>query len=888
MALASGTRLGPYEIQSPLGAGGMGEVYRALDVRLEREVAIKILPAHLSSDSGARQRFEREAKAISGLNHANICTLYDVGHQDGLDFIVMEYLAGETLESRLTRGALPLEQVLQYGAQIARGLEKAHRNGITHRDLKPANIMLTKAGVKLLDFGLATTGAVLATATTVTQAAPLSLTEKGTIVGTFPYMSPEQLQGKELDARSDVFSLGAVLYEMVTGRRAFAGGSQWSVASAILEKEPEQIRTISPVTPAQVDHVIRRCLAKDPEERWQSAGDVARELEWLGESGSSSSLPSHGAAPRQASKGMAWFLWLLCGVLGTSLVAGVLAWQHRNAARQASYYLAVLPFTAHDMAVAPDGRTVAVVGFSEPERRNVLWLYEVGGREERKLADTEGASFPFWSPDGKGLGFFADGKLKKLDIGGGPVQVLCDAPAGRGGTWSRGGVIVFSPSGQLGGGLYRVPVAGGTATRITTPDASRGEDSHRWPMFLPDGKHFLYLGAAVAGPEDPDAIFVGQLDSQEKRFVTKATGNPAYAAPGYLLFCREKTLYEQRFDANALTLSGDAVPLLKDVTYQPRILHNAYSVAGTSVLVAQRGSGVTLSKLVWRDRKGNESGEVGKPGVYGNVALAPDGSAVGLDRTDEENQNTDVWTYDLRRGSTKRLTFDQGIDADPVWSPDGKRILFASSRGGLFQLYLKDADGGEDEKLLPLDASDRADKYPTNWSPDGKHILYERTTEAIGLWTAKMPDLKTAALWNGPKSTKSGQFSPDGKWLAYTSNESGKWEVYVTSFPELRGKWQISNGGGTQPRWRGDGKELFYLGSDGKITAVPVSSGEQFDPGAPVGLFQANAREQIAGSELVSYDVAKDGQRFLINTRMEKEEVQPMMVILDWSVGVEK
>jgi serine/threonine protein kinase len=882
MSLPSGTKLGPYEIQSPLGAGGMGEVYRARDVRLARDVAIKILPAHLSSNSDAKRRFELEAKAISGLNHPNICTLYDVGHQDGLDFIVMEYLAGETLETRLVKGPLSLEQALDYGSQIAHGLDKAHRNGIIHRDLKPANIMLTRSGAKLLDFGLAKVDTQTAVHTDLTAAtAALSMTHQGVIVGTLRYMSPEQVQGKNLDARSDIFSLGAVVYEMVTGRKAFDGKSQLSAASSILEKEPESIFAIAPLTPASVDHVIRRCIAKDPDERWQTARDLASELEWLRGAQSASS-----AQPQTSGKGLR-LLWALCGLTAV-LLAGGLLWHSRSGSPQTSYFLATLPFTVHDTAIAPNGHTVAAVGFSESERTNFVWLYEIGGKEEKKLAETEGASFPFWSPDGKALGFFAEGKLKKLEIAGGSVQVICDAPAGRGGTWNKGGVIVFSPSGQLGGGLYRVPVAGGAASRITVPDASRAETSHRWPMFLPDGKHFLYLAANVSGQTDPDAIFIGKLDSNEKKFVTKATGNASYAVPGYLLFCREKTLYRQKFDADKLEPSGEAVPLLTDVSYVPRILHNAFAVSDTGALVAQRGSEVSLSRLVWRDRKGNEIGTVGTPNVYANVALAPDGKAAALDKTDEQNQNTDVWTYDLQREGAKRLTFDQAMDADPVWSPDGKKILFASSRGGLFQLYTKSADGGEDEKLLPLDASDRGDKYPTAWSSDGKYILYERTTQSTALWTAEMPELKTSRLLQGPGTTKNGQFSPDGRWLAYTSNESGKWEIYITSFPELRGKWQVSNTGGTQPRWRGDGKELFYLASDGKMTAVQLTAGEHFDSGPPIPLFQASAREQIAGSELVTYDVAKDGQRFLINTQMEKEGALPMTVILNWNANLER
>jgi eukaryotic-like serine/threonine-protein kinase len=885
MAFPAGTRLGPYEIQSPLGAGGMGEVYRASDVRLARDVAIKILPAHLSSNSEAKRRFAAEAKAISGLNHPNICTLYDVGYQDGLDFIVMEYLTGETLETRLNKGPLSLEQVLDYGSQIAHGLDKAHRNGIIHRDLKPANIMLTRSGAKLLDFGLAKAGPLTAVPAHLTAAtAASSLTHQGVIVGTFRYMSPEQVQGQDLDARSDIFSLGTVLYEMVTGRKAFDGMSQLNAASAILEKEPESILALAPLTPPSVDHVIRRCLAKNPDDRWQTARDLASELEWLRKSGDLSSSLAH---LRTGGKGT-WLAWTLCGLMAAGLLAWGLLWHRRGGSPQASYFLAVLPFTAHDMALAPNGHTVAVVGFSASARTNFLWLYEVGGREERRLVETEGASFPFWSPDGKAVGFFADGKLKKLDIAGGPAQVICDAPAGRGGTWNKDGVIVFAPSGQLGGGLYRVPVAGGTANRITVPDASRAENSHRWPMFLPDGKHFLYLAANVSGQTNPDAIFVGKLNSNEKKFVTKATGNPAYAAHGYLLFCREKTLYRQRFDADKLELSGEAVPSLTDVSYLPRILHNAYAASDTGALVALRGSEVSLSTLVWRDRKGNQIGTVGGPDVYANVALAPDGRSVALDKTDEENQNTDLWMYYLQRNSPKRLTFDPAMDADPVWSHDGRKILFASSRGGLFQLYTKSADGGEDENLLPLDASDKGDKYPTAWSADGKYILYERTTEATALWATEMPGLKTSRLFQGAGTTKSGQLSPDGKWLVYTSNESGKWEIYITSFPELRGKWQVSNAGGTQPRWRGDGKELFYLAPDGKMTAVQLTTGEHFDSGTPLPLFQASAREQVAGSELVTYDVAKDGQRFLINTQMEKEAALPMMVILNWNANLER
>jgi serine/threonine protein kinase/Tol biopolymer transport system component len=884
MSLAPGTKLGPYEIRCALGAGGMGEVYRASDSRLGRDVAIKILPAYLAGSSDARRRFEREAKAISSLNHPNICTLYDIGHQDGLDFIVMECLEGESLCSRLSKGPLPLDQALKYGAQIARGLSSAHRSGIIHRDLKPGNIMLTKSGAKILDFGIAKAAPPIATDTTLPADAQISaVTEPGQVVGTYSYMSPEQVQGKDLDSRSDMFSLGTVLYEMVTGRKAFGGENGFRVASAILEKEPEPITAIAPLTPANVDRVIRRCLKKDRDERWQTSQDLGSELEWISESG----VQRSPTVPHTTQRAAGWLMWSFCGLVGLGLIVGALIWQSRRATRQPSYFLAMLPFTVHDMALSPNEHTIAVVGPSTSGGTNVLWLYEVGGQEGRRLPESEGASFPFWSPEGKTLAFFADGKMKKLEIAGGSVQVICDAPAGRGGTWSADGTVVFSPSGQLGGGLYQVPATGGMPVRITVPDAARGENSHRWPVFLPDGKHFLYLAGNISGQSDADAIFAGTLGSSDKRFIIKATGNAVYAPPGFLLFCRERTLYAQKFDFSKLSLSGEAVPLLNDVSYLPRIMHNEYS-ADAGVLVAQRGTDVSLSKLVWRDRAGGEIGSIGQPDVYANLALAPNGKAVGLDKTDQENQNADVWTYDLRRNSMNRLTFDPAIDATPVWSPDGTSILFASSRAGFFQMYVKKADGREDEKLLALDPSDKSDKYPSAWSPDGKHILYERTTEAIRLWVADLPVETTKALLNGSDSTKNGQFSPDGNWVAYTSNASGKWEIYVTSFPDTRGKWQISNTGGAQPRWRGDGKELFYLGSDGKMMAVPLTIKGHFESGVPTPLFQAGGREQIAGSELVTYDVTKDGQRFLINTQMESAATKPMTLVLNWRAKVEK
>ncbi|NDQ58123.1 MAG: protein kinase [Acidipila sp.] len=888
MPLSLGTKLGPYEILAPLGEGGMGEVYRAKDTRLDRTVAIKILPANISGDPAAKQRFEREAKTISSLNHPHICVLYDVGHQEGVDYLVMECVEGETLANRLEKGALSLEQTLKYGAQIAEALDKAHRSAIVHRDLKPGNIMLTSSGAKLLDFGLAKETSPLASLATMTAVTPKSpVTQQGTIVGTFQYMSPEQVEGKELDGRSDIFSLGAVLYEMLTGKPAFEGKTQLSVASAILEREPAPLSSLKPLTPATLERAIRRCLAKDREDRWQTARDLAIELKWIAESGNPASVPARATHVELWGKSswLAWLPWALCGLLTAGFVAGMMLRPAAKASVQSGYFYAQLPFAAQSMAVAPDGRTVAVVGKQESERANALWLYELGARRGKSLPDTDGATFPFWSPDGKSVGFFADGKLKKLDIAGGPVQVICEAPSGRGGTWNKDGVIVFTPSGQLADGLYRVSAGGGAATRITMADASRGEDNHRWPSFLPDQKHFLYLAANVSGQTEPDAIYAGALDSNEKKFVVKATGNAVYAAPGYLLFYRNKTLFAQHFDAAKLEVSGEAIPTLTDLAFLPRIVHVAFAASDTGLLAAQTGSGVSISRLVWYDRKGNEIGAASRPDYYSNVALRPDGKMVAVDKTDQENTNADVWTYDFQRDAMKRITFDPAIDAMPVWNADGMRLLFTSSRGKSFSLYTKNADGAQEEKVLDFDTADKVDRYPSDWSRDGKYVLYTRGTE---LWVAAVPEMKARAFLTGAGTPRNGQFSPDGKWVAYASNESGKFEIYVTSFPEARGKWQVSNTGGNQPRWRGDGQEMFYLAPDGKMMAVPVSTGANFDAGAPAALFLTHAREFFATSEQVSYDVTRDGQRFLINTQVKNADRQPMTVILNWDAEMKK
>jgi Tol biopolymer transport system component len=869
MRFSSGTRLGPYEIIAPVAAGGMGEVYKAQDTRLDRTVAIKVLPAQLCSDPLCKQRFEREAKTISGLNHPHICVLHDIGHQDGVDYLVMEWLEGETLARRLEKGPLPLAQVPNYGAQIAYALEKAHRSGVVHRDLKPSNIMLAPSGAKVLDFGLAKLAAPLASGVTLTAEMPTSpVTEEGTIVGTLQYMSPEQVAGQQIDSRSDLFSLGAVLYEMVTGNRAFEAKTKLSLASAILEKEPTPISTVKTMTPLALDHAVKKCLAKIPDERWQSASDLAGELAWIGEGGAQA---DNTALARTANASRERIAWLIVAASVVALMLVLIWWRNSKPPREVMYFSAPLSFPAKDIAVAPNGHTIAVVGYLESARKNALWIYEVGSQEARSLAATEGASYPFWSADGRTVAFFADGKLMKTEVSGGPVQTICDAPSGRGGTGNKDGVIVFTPDGRQGGGLYRVLASGETPRPIAIPDRARGEDSYRWPMFLPDGRHYLYMAANFSGQNEADAIFVGSLDSNERRFVVKASANAAYAAPGYLAFYRDKTLLAQRFDLKHFAVTGQPTAMRADVQYLSNVKKVVFAVSNYGLLLAQGGSRTAISQPMWFDRNGRVlGGAVGEPGAYGNVSLAPSGKSVAVSITDIASENTDVWIYDLLRSSAKRLTFDPAIDRVPIWSPDAKRLVFTSNRQLNIDLYMKNADGTQEEKSV---VTDDLNKYPNDWSRDGKYILYTRGPD---LWLVTVPELKSSQYLKAVSVLRNGQFSPDGKWVAYASNESGKWEIYVTSFPEPRGKWQVSIGGGEQPRWRSDGKELFYLSSDNRMMAAPVTTGTNFDSGTPVALYQANPREQVSLNDVFVYDVRRDGQEFLINTKVRQAETAPM------------
>ncbi|HVS88109.1 MAG TPA: protein kinase [Candidatus Acidoferrum sp.] len=896
MALTNGTKLGPYEIVAPLGAGGMGEVYRARDTRLDRSVAIKILPAHFSSDPVRKQRFEREAKTISSLNHPHICVLHDIGSQDGIDFLVMECVEGETLAKRLEKGALPLEQVLKYGAQIADALDKAHRSGVVHRDLKPGNIMLTPTGAKLLDFGLAKPAAPLASVATLTAAVTQSspMTEQGAIVGTFQYMSPEQVEGKEVDARSDIFSFGAMLYEMVTGRRAFPGKSQLSVASAILEKEPEPISAVKPMTPPALDHAVKKCLAKIPDERWQSASDMASELKWIAESGSHIGGVSARQKSERGRRG-----WVTAGIALAALFAGLgVAYFWRPTPDRRVIRSSILPpekssfaESANDwasVAVSPDGSriVVGVVGQAGPE---MLYVRPLDALTGQVLAGTEGASFPFWSPNGHSIGFFADGQLKTIDASGGPVQVLCPGPEGRGGTWNRDGLIVFAPSPFAS--LFRVAATGGAPVAVTKLDTARHEDTHRWPQFLPDGRHFLYLARTT--DITTSEIHLGSIDSVEPVSVLGATGNPVYAPPGLLLYPRGDILVAQPFDADRFRVSGESVPIADQVSWNGNVNHSAFSVSTNGVLAYTRAVGKGVSELIWMDRNGKILGKVGEPGLYFGPSLSPDGRKLAVEIYDTHTStNSDIWIYDLTQGSRTRLTFSQPNEQNrlPVWSPDGNRIVFSSDRGGHSQIYEKSVSGvGAENVVSPSEGH----RYATTWSADGQFIAGFQENPQHGslqfLVLSRPAGDKTIPFLSGISGLSRFTFpriSPNGKWIAYVSWESGRGEVYISSFPSGAGKWQVSANGGNSPAWRHDGKELFYIvGSNDTMTAVEISERKE---SPVVGKIHPLFRTRRVPSPSWPYDVSADGNLFLINSVLQSAVPEPITLVLNWDAELRK
>ncbi|MBI4716399.1 MAG: serine/threonine-protein kinase [Planctomycetes bacterium] len=897
MALCVGMVLGPYEVLSPLGAGGMGEVYRARDTRLEREVAIKVLPAHFSQDLELRQRFEREARSISQLSHANICALFDVGHQDGTDYLVMELVEGETLAQRLTRGPLPLEQMLKCGAEVAAALEAAHRRGVVHRDLKPGNVMLTRSGVKLLDFGLAKTSAIGGAdpgAPTVTQ----PLTSKGTILGTFQYMAPEQLEGAEADARTDIFALGALLYEMATGKRAFEGHSRASLIASIMSAQPRPISELQPMTPPALDRLIRKCLAKDADGRWQSAADVADELRWISEGGSQAGMP----APLRAKRRHRERGWMVCSAVLFLACACCVFLLLGQRTRKASRVWTMVPgpepawlVATGDLAgpvvISPDGTTLAfVAGGPEGQR---LWVRPLHTRTARVVPGTEGATFPFWSADSRSIGYFAKEKLYAVSAAGGSPMALCDAVGGRGGAWNREGVILFSPA--FRSGLFRVPGTGGKPQPVTRLDESR-HTSHRWPAFCPDGEHFLYLAVAHGAAEtESNAVYLGSLDGGEPKLVLHGSAN-AIVVSGSLLYPRENALLAAPFDVPTARLLGDPVVVATEVMYDVTTWRAGFSASEGGILAFHSGTAGGEIQMVRRDRAGKELGKIGDPENFGSLSISPDGKKVA---TDIVGSSTDVWVYDVARGGRSRVTFGNGSNVDPVWSPDGQYLaygnIFTARPDALHRVLRRPASGGEEEVLH----TSSEETWVTDWSADGRYLLVCKGKYIGGdpsdIWVLPLDGERTPyPLVKSPFIETNGRFSPDGKWVAYDCNETGRSEVYVIPFipmpadppaaaPARGGKWQVSTRGGFKPKWRGDGKELFFSSNDAGLVAVEVTVTTQgFEFGKAVSLFPVS---QAAGID--PFDSAPDGEWFVENAGTA-QATSPIHLIMNWDAEIER
>ena len=894
VTLTAGTRLGPYEILSPIGAGGMGEVYKARDTRLERTVAVKVLPAHLSASAEVRQRFEREAKTISRLSHPHICALYDVGEaapsgppyhpitrspDPPIAYLVMEYLEGETLADRLARGSLPLEQTLRYGIEIAGALDTAHKREIVHRDLKPGNIMLTKSGVKLLDFGLAKVLQPEPPLESLTSA-PTSakeVTREGTILGTLSYMAPEQLEGKRADARTDIFALGATLYEMATGRKAFSGESQASLISSILTLEPQPISTVAPLTPPALDRVVKACLAKDPEDRWQSAGDVGKELKWIAEGSVAGAVLSADAGVQKRRVRLAWAIAAVAILFG---VLSMFLFRRPQAPAELTRFMIMPPsgqIIFGIVALSPDARRILCL-LQDEGGRNSIAVRSLDSLEMRRLPGTEDARGGFWSPDGREIAFFSEGRLKRIAAEAGPVQTICESGGAFFGAWSRQSTILFVK--EFGSPIVAVAAAGGTPAPVTAVDRARGELSHGLPVFLPDGRHFVF----VAPNLDPEktSVMLASLDSKDVRRLFHADSNAVFADPGYLLFVRNSAIFAWRFDPQSLKLVGDPAPAFEPVRCLREDNVLSASAAGNRVVYL---SWFGRRRLVWVDRKGRETGTLGQIGGYTDVRISPDGRKVAAALRDPAHgQSQDIWVLDASRGTGSRITAELTDEFNPGWFPDGERLVYVSDRAGFFfDLYERPASGGAEKILIRT----KQDKLLPTVSPDGQHLLMsvpEGGNHARVLIPLSGRGNSLRLSGDSRFSEEHPEISPDGRWTAFNSNESGQKEVYVQPLPEGP-KRQVSIGGGQMPVWNRNGSELFYAARDGMLMSVAMRlAAGRLQIGEPQPLFLL--RLGTSGEILFHrhpYDVSPDGQRFLVIRRAPDTEADGAVVVTNWT-----
>ena len=888
MTLHPRLRLGPYEIQSALGAGGMGEVYRARDMRLQRDVAVKVLPAGIV-DPERLARFEQEARAAAALNHPNILAVYDFGTHDAAPYIVTELLEGETLRALLDDGALPVRKAVEYATQVAQGIAAAHEKGIVHRDLKPENVFVTGSGrVKILDFGLAKlteAEPVLAPGSMLATGVPATM--PGMVLGTVGYMAPEQVRGAAADHRADIFAFGALLYEMLSGRRAFARETAAETMTAILREEPPELSTTDQAIPPSLDRLIRRCLEKNPAARFQSALDLAFALESLTTASGSAAVPVL-TARRYPRERVPWIV-AAAGLVLAAMAAGLLYLREMPDERTLRFTMPPpegerMQVSADSTSLAvmsPNGRSVAFVTRNAQENTR-LWLRALDALEARPLSGTDGARAPFWSPDGEWLGFFADGKLKKISVAGGSPATICDAPGAAVASWGAGDVILFS---QAGTGIQKVPAAGGVPAAATT--LGPYDQVHTRPVFLPDGRRFLYAAFERSGGTETQIatrrLYAGTVDSPDRTLVLTADSLNVQYAQGYLLFLRGSTLVAQPFDPTRLALTGEPVPVAEDIgsASAGAAFFGFFSVSEGVLTYRTTASASSVHQLTWFDRKGEQIALLGDPAAYQNIELLPDERRVVLGVMDPARRTRDIWTFETERGVRTRFTFDPAEERTAIPSPDGRQIVFNSIRSGALELYVKSSSGAGREELL---LQDGRSKDPNHWSSDGRFLLYRVTgdTKTNDLWVLPLSgDRKPVAFIATPFDEPNARFSPDGQWVAYTSDESGRHEVYVRPFPDGDSKWQVSTAGGGFPRWRGDGREIYYLAADNTLMAAAVAGTPTgFEVGAPENLFSVNL-PPVPG---YPYAVTGDGRRFLVNA--EVGAPTSVIVVVNWAAGL--
>ena len=880
-----GQRIGSYQIEARIGAGGMGEVYRARDTKLNRHVAIKVRLPAVANDPDRLARFSREAQLLAALNHPNIAQIHGLEDAGGLHALVMELVEGPTLADRIARGAIPIDEALPMATQIAEALEAAHEQGIIHRDLKPANIKVREDGtVKVLDFGLAkaldpTSGAAEDAMTSPGPGVPA--TEAGVILGTAAYMSPEQARGRPVDKRTDIWAFGCVLYESLAGRPVFAGKTMSDLLAAVLTTDPDWT-TLPEETPAPIRKLLRRCLEKDRKRRLDSAADARLEIDDV-----------LAAPPGEASvvtrPRSTWQKWsIAAAVLIVVMISAAAAVTIlRQPAAYPMHFAIPVIGEVSQLALSSDGRLLVFVTPDETTGKNILSVQAIGQQQATPLAGTEGASYPFWSPDAAYVGFFANGNLMKVRSSGGPAQTIVPVTlTARGASWGSKNVIVYSQ--RAGGPLWRVNADGSSPSILTERLLTTDERSHRWPMFLPDGDRFLFWAGNFSKDGATNGIYLSSLSKHQKDFLVAARSNPGFAQPGYVFYVDEQgRLRMQPFDPDTGHVTGDGRVIASAVGFQPSLYYGAFAVSAGGTVVTNPSSAVSQSVLTWYDRGGKELGVVGGPATIYNPALSPDGQQLAADIADPKASNVDVWTFDLRAGTSGRFTFGALEEATPVWAPDGGRIAYGSSDTGM---EVKITSRLEEERIVAERPGTRTLNMggglvsPNSWSRDGKYVVTRidgMGREPSHLALFKIGGQTFLPMLPSKGNQANGQISPDGKWLAYATDESGGWNVYATTFPGAAGKWQVSFGGGNEPRWRDDGKEMFYLDANGMLTAVSISAGSTFSSGTPQPLFRVRPRPPISNTDVFSYDVTKDGSRFIVNRYVKPSSIPPLDILLN-------